>query len=162
MIVFAIEIGNKMSIDNLFTKSQLKKLRENSGENNFSFKNHLPVAYIHIRKLGYSFLITEIDPLHKSLVYGLQDTGDMPYIDIIDLDEWQKKAEAVGDFLDNKLDFKANVNLAVYARAAADMNLLDVRACVPLFKEKMQRYSTGKNLDKEQDLRNLKFKLSWV
>lgn len=151
-----------MSIENIFTEAQLKQLRANSEETCFSFKNHIPVAFIYIRKLGYSFLITEMHPLHKSEVFGLHDTGDLPYIDIIDLGEWQKKAEAVGDFLDNKTNFSTSSNLAVYAKAAADMNLLDVRAGVPRFKEKMKKYSTGRNIDKEQDLRDLQFKLEWL
>lgn len=149
-----------MEIVSLFSEAQKELLFANFKDN--WRKNHVPVAYLEIRKLGYSFLVTELDDDNKNYAFGLCDYDADVSIDLIDLKELAKKAESVGDkLICRDREFSRDYNLAVYAKAATKIGALFFEDDGKDYKKIYQGYNKGKNCDSSLSILKLKQRLVW-
>lgn len=149
----------KMTLQSLFTEDQKKILLRNGEEENH-FKNHIPVARLDIKKIGYSFLITELYEDRPDLAFALCDYGTNIRCEVISLRQLSDLAKAKNGEIKPIEDFEGKYNLAVYAKVAAEIGTM-----IPeddLFKNKFIKYDKGRNKDPNQDIRNLRSKLTWV
>jgi hypothetical protein len=149
-----------MSSDTLFTDVQIKRLTAN-GSKGISCKNLVPVAHLQIRKLGYKFLLTELDPDDTRYAFGLCDYDTDIRFEIINLQTLESKAKQCGDRLKPTDDFIGEYNLAVYAKAAVEFGCLDLHKEIRDFQRSLKRFSKGKNIDPNRNLNDLTYKLSW-
>lgn len=71
----------------LFTEQQYQKLIENGQPENQD-KDHAPVVWLYIPDTACQWLISELDPEHPSIAFGLCDLGmGFPELGYVDLEE---------------------------------------------------------------------------
>lgn len=155
--------GMFMDILNLFTEQQRELLFTNykDGEKQSKRLNSIPVACLTINKLGYTFLITEIDPDCPRYAYALCDYDTNINFDLIDLEKLQQKAREINTVVRSYPDFQSNYNVAVYAKAAEDFGTLVVNEITNNFEPYLKKFAKGKNCDRMQDIDTLRKRFTW-
>ncbi len=72
----------------IIDKEMREKLLENGKPENKG-ENHLPVVQVSILGSDYQWLLTELDPEHQNIAFGLCDLGmgfpEMGYVDLKDI-----------------------------------------------------------------------------
>lgn len=149
-----------MSILETFTNEQKKVLFKN-GKGANSGKNHIPVVELKVGKLGYRFLITELDPQEPQYAFGLCDYNTDLQIGLVNLLDLERKATEKGAKLEIRSAFTGKYNLAVYCKAAFDFGTIIEDPADKYGNHYLSKYNKGKNCDFSQDVRNLRKTLSW-
>jgi hypothetical protein len=101
-----------------FTKPQLQKLLENGSEQQRD-KHHIPVVKLFTPDANCTWLLTEIDPDHPNIAFGLCDLGmGFPELGYIDLEELSTVRGRLGLPIERDLHFEGKYPIMVYANAA--------------------------------------------
>lgn len=134
-----------------FDDNQLAQLLLNgSGESHG--KDHIPVACLEFKLLGYKWLITEINPLNPDLGYGLICANDKVQIGQINLHELDTlRGEQFASFNSNLNDmteddleqafvssipnFRGNYPLSIYFSIAKKFGVMEVEQGKRMFLE---------------------------
>lgn len=141
---------------NVFTQEQILSLLQNGQEENHG-KNHVPVAYLRVRNLGYRFLITEIDPQTPEKAYGLCDYDTDMKIDFVNLKDLAVIAKQNGESILARNDFEGKYPLAVYDMVASNVGSIITDDTVSGYGEYFSQFAKGPNVDPSVYLGDLPF-----
>jgi hypothetical protein len=110
-----------MNLMKLFSKDEQKKLFANSKN---AGVQQVPVAYLRVRKLGYRFLITSLDPERPHIAYGLCDYDTKVVVQHFNLEQVQQQAAAKNDELQSGKNYVAHLPLTNYLEMAQELGTL--------------------------------------
>lgn len=110
-----------MNLMKLFSKDEQKKLFANSTDTG---SWQVPVSYLRVRKLGYRFLITSLDPDRPQIAYGLCDYDTKLVVQHFNLEQVQQQAAAKNDALQSGKNFVAHLPLENYLEMAQELGTL--------------------------------------
>ncbi len=139
----------------MFTEQQKTELL-NNGQSQNSGKNHIPVAYIEARKIGFSFLITEINPQNTDLVFGLCDYDCDLRFSSFSIKELEKDLEDRKSSLSANLDFLGRHPIAVYAKVAKEVGTIVIDDNDRLLKPLFNNFSSGDLINQSSKIDDLK------
>ncbi len=115
----------KMDIDELFDDEQKKALVFH-GIGLLHALNHNPVAYIRLRALGFSFLLTEKSDDIPGHYFGLCNYDTKLEFGFVNFKNVRGGYSAIEEDLRFDNEFKANYPLAVYAKVANQLGTIVV------------------------------------
>lgn len=144
----------------LFADAQREMLLENGAEKQ-TRKNHIPAAYLQIRKLGYSFLITELNPDNPTKAYGLSSYGIDLRIGTIDLVELMDVVKKNDTAIESSKHFLGKHRLAVYAKVADEFGTIAVDDSDMGYGSIFEKFKDGKFSDPSLDLQQAKRVFIW-
>lgn len=103
----------------LYTMPQYQQLIKNGSLENRD-NDHFPVIKLFLPGSGCTWLISELDPEHTHIAFGLCDLGmGFPELGYVDLEEIAAVKSRFGLSVERDLYFDATHRLSVYARAAS-------------------------------------------
>ena len=125
-------------------------LPENSG------KNHVPVAYIEVRNLGYSILVTEINSENHDLGFGLCDYNTEIKFSTFSIEKMKQDLENENHVLSTNRDFLGKHPIAVYAKVAEEVGTIVTDDKDRRLKPVFENFSTDPWTNKATRIEDLK------
>lgn len=107
----------------LFTESQKADLLQNGLPENAGM-NHKPVAYIEVKRLGYSILATEINSENQDLIFGLCDYDGEVKFSTFSIAKLNLDLKNENPVFSTNLDFVGKYPIAVYAKVAEEVGTI--------------------------------------
>ena len=104
----------------IITDRQRKQLIENGLPEN-SGKNHYPISFIEVKKVGYAILITEINSEDSDLCFGLCDYGGTVRLTTFSISKLKEDVKSENSAFSTNFDFWGKYPIAVYARVAKEI-----------------------------------------
>lgn len=105
----------------LLTKEQTAQMLLNGSFENRE-KDQYPVVKLFMPGMACTWLLTQLDPQHPHIAYGLCDLGmGFPELGSVDLEEMAQVKNRFGLGVERDLYFKAKFPLSVYADAARNL-----------------------------------------
>jgi hypothetical protein len=151
-----------VSLNTLYTLKQQELLFENFRQSlnlKIEHTNFSPVVCLHAEKLGYKFLVNQLDVETPNAASCLIDDGSGEFdLMFIDTDKEERKVKEKGDILKPDLLFIPKYTMAVYMKVADKLGKIVTDDTQPdalaLFK---QFGSDPKYLDTSKNLRRFRF-----
>lgn len=146
---------------NLFSEEVRQALYKNHIEENHG-KNHIPLVCLTVRKLGYKFLLTEIDSLKPEYGFGLYEYDTELGIGYVHLPSLYISAENTEEPMLLNREFYGKYSLAVYAMVANKIGLVITDDSVSGYSEIFQQFTNETSCDPSLQIDSLASKLPFV
>jgi hypothetical protein len=139
----------------LFTNQQIDELIKNGLPENRG-KNHVPVAHVEVKRLGYSFLITQIDPQNTDQAFGLCDYDTDLKFSSFSIEQLKQDVMKEDSPFSTNLDFLGKYPVAVYAKVAEAVGTIVTDDNDRLLKPLFENFAHTEWADKSIQLDELK------